>query len=302
LLKRFSRIVAAVIFAGWASVGYSYTYNNPIVDLFSDDPVLSSMPDTWKALMIRSQWKHASSPGPGSQTGSNTEGSVCDGDENCNDPVSVQEFSSSGPTFSQGVVNNAQLLTGVDPGVLDPTLVSEYLRDCVGLGFSGTDSPCSASFSEVTFDPTLVPDYIHDCVGLGFSGTDSPCPGSPADTAFDPTVVADYIRDCTTLGFSGTDVPCPGAPSENAFDTVDIDPALLVTAGDEGGGSTGDVTVGGAGGTSNSLIQDPGLSPGLSYEVGSAQPAADVDAPTTLALMGLGLLALRYYRRPLPRA
>jgi hypothetical protein len=137
----------------------------------------------------------------------------------------------------------------------------------------------------------FVLDYFpsRDCTLLGFSGTGAPCTGLLSEVAadldryeYDSALEFFPARDCSVLGFSGTGALCTGPLLEN---TTDLD---RYTTGDAGGSSTG--------GSTGGAIDSPSQDPGTSYGAG-AQPAADVDSPATLVLMGLGLLALGYFHQ-----
>jgi hypothetical protein len=93
LLKRFFRVIAAVICAGWVCAGHAYTYN-PIGDTFWDDPVLSSMPDEWKALISESHARQQPGASATSKFISGTSPSpVCTGGKKCASSSPAADFS-----------------------------------------------------------------------------------------------------------------------------------------------------------------------------------------------------------------
>lgn len=240
MLKRFSRVIATVVCAGWVSSGLAYTFN-PIGDVFWQKPVLSSLPDNWKELIIRSQHMQASTPDSGAGAASNSDGTRCNGGGGCTYPASTRDFSNGVDLTSNG-----------------------------GLGFSGGGHmPPRPGVNQVDHGPVFIPNTVD---APHASGVQQSCDG-------------------TALSFSNSRL-CP--PSSGSDD----DPATEPTTDSDGGlpvPSYDDASGGSAGG----INPDPADGGNGSLSPGQEQASADVDAPATFALVGLGLVSLSLYRKHL---
>lgn len=178
----------------------------------------------------------------------------------------------------------------VQPGA-DESVFTPYIQSCDGLRFSATDQLCpfggndglapsggAAGFArDPSDDDSFYTPLTQSCDYLRFSGTDELCPfggadglGSGIDLAADGGFYTPLTQSCDGLRFSGTDEICP------------------LTGPDLAGGSPT-----GAPAPDN---QDS-AQPGGGNAPPSGDPSGQVDAPATLALMGLGLLILGFAQR-----
>lgn len=187
----------------------------------------------------------------------------------------------------------------------------------LGFGGGGTDIPVGAAEVTPTFEP-----FIQSCEGLRFSATDQICPissmlggaalSSSADSVYlDPDESSFYTpltQSCDGLRFSGTDEVCGFSSIDGLGGGVDLaadgglglgDP-YPVTQSCDGLRFSGTDEICGDGIARSSGAILPGSTPGgdpTSGGLPGLDPANQVDAPATLALMGLGLIALGYARR-----
>ena len=189
-----------------------------------------------------------------------------------------------------------------------------FVQSCDGLRFSATDQLCpfSGSYSAAlsgrgrqAFDPSDADEFYtpltQPCDGLRFSGTDQVCAfdangglgsgvgfstdgGLGFSSPWDSTFYTPLTQSCEDLRFSGTDQVCPLTELQAEVGT---DPDNT-PGGKDGNPGDKEGNPGNREGTNND---------GLSTNPNADTPSGEVNAPATLALMGLGLVALRYARR-----
>ncbi len=180
-----------------------------------------------------------------------------------------------------------------------------FVQSCDGLRFSATDQICpmgsfigpgntltnSGLGSGIFLNPTdadiFYTPITQSCDGLRFSGTDQVCGfssigglGGGVDLTADGGLGDPYpvTQSCDGLRFSGTDQIC-------AFGDGGIARSGTSSAGNE--------PPGGSGGSP----EDPSSGGSTIAAPGPNDPVGQVNAPATLALFGLGLVALGVSRR-----
>lgn len=198
-------------------------------------------------------------------------------------------------------------------------IADTFVQSCDGLRFSATDQLCPFSHglqastadrisAAQTSDYNFFTPYTQACDGLRFSATDQLCPfgsGGVAGAYLDPTDADTFYtpltQSCDDLRFSGTDEMClfsdglgKGVDLASNGGLGDPYPETQSCDGLRFSGTDQMCPLDDDGYARSPAAPLPGGSPGGNP---SNDPVAGVNAPATLALMGLSLLALGYFRR-----
>jgi hypothetical protein len=207
--------------------------------------------------------------------------------------------------------------SAVPATLYNQVIADSFVQSCDGLRFSGTDQMCPFSHglqastperisAAQTGDYNFFTPYTQACDGLRFSGTNQLCPFGSGDVVgavldSSDAVYTPLTQSCDDLRFSGTDAMC--LFSEGLGSGVDLAsngglgdpyPETQSCDGLRFSGTDQTCPVEGEGYSRTVAAPLPGDPP-----VGnpSTDPDGQVNSPATLALMGLSLLALGYFRR-----
>lgn len=199
------------------------------------------------------------------------------------------------------------------------TAADSFVQSCDGLRFSATDQLCPFSHGlqastaqrispPSTSDNDFFTPYTQSCDGLRFSATDQLCPfgsGDVVGTFLDPSdadiFYTPMAQSCDDLRFSGTDEICPfsdglgrGVNLASNGGLGDPYPETQSCDGLRFSGTDQTCPLGDGGIARSPAAPPPGNPPGGNP---TPDPGGQVNSPATLALMGLSLLALGYFRR-----